>query len=221
VRNIGISYGAVVTFTSGAVSQCTAFACYMLDPGNDLRACVFSSFLKSVTVPTVIAGVGADLVLVGGGDDCSFDGVSFVDPDGLPEPPPPGLRFPWGVLQLGLDDCIVGATVRIEITIDDTMPIPPPTWFKNFGNGWSTYPSVLSGSTFAIDLTDGGAGDADGEANGVIVDPGGPAVDEQSLEPKPVPLLGGSAARAILLLLLVAIGGLGLRRQLHRFRREG
>jgi hypothetical protein len=52
-------------------------------------------------------------------------------------------------------------------------------WFKwNAFSGWQLYPAnfgtTVDGNTYVeLTLTDGGAGDADGLANGVIVDPSG------------------------------------------------
>ena len=56
---------------------------------------------------------------------------------------------------------------------------------------------------YTMTLTDGGWGDADGVANGVIVDPQGPGQN-----PTDIPTLGEWAAIVLMLLLLA----LGLRR---------
>lgn len=41
---------------------------------------------------------------------------------------------------------------------------------------WTQLDAEIDGSTVTFTLTDGGVGDADGVADGTIVDPGAPAV---------------------------------------------
>jgi hypothetical protein len=49
-------------------------------------------------------------------------------------------------------------------------------YFKYHNNTWSQFAGAsFAGSQVTLTLVDGGAGDADGIANGVIVDPGAPA----------------------------------------------
>jgi hypothetical protein len=63
--------------------------------------------------------------------------------------------------------------------------------------------ATISGNTITLHLTDGGLGDADGNANGVIIDPvvpvrivpAGPAPTVTKLSPKSGPVAGGTAVK--------------------------
>src|SRR3990170_1638777 len=65
-----------------------------------------------------------------------------------------------------------------------TLPASVPfgtKYYKIDSSGFHEHAdAVISGNTVTLDLTDGGAFDDDGTANGVIVDPGGVAVHVSS-----------------------------------------
>jgi predicted extracellular nuclease len=131
---------------------------------------------SSLTIPTLADGVDAFIeVTTPTGDKCGFSAAEFVDPNSMAALPPANLEFPYGVLQFTVERCSVGTTATINVT----LPSIPDflAWLKHTATGgWDIYPHVLVDSTFSFDVTDGGMGDEDGVANGVIVDPSGPAV---------------------------------------------
>jgi hypothetical protein len=65
----------------------------------------------------------------------------------------------------------VGGTARFELY----LPEKPNTWAKWYKydpiNGWYEFPVDSDGDKYYLEITDGGVGDADGVANGIIVDP--------------------------------------------------
>jgi hypothetical protein len=69
-----------------------------------------------------------------------------------------------------------GATAIVALEFP--TPFPPGTrYFKVNDNGFYEFSgAVFSGNRVTLTIRDGGNGDSDGMANGVIVDPGGPAV---------------------------------------------
>jgi hypothetical protein len=69
-------------------------------------------------------------------------------------------------------------------------------------------PAVISGNTVTFSITDGGLGDDDLPANGVIVDQGGPGVPSITA----IPTLS-EWALAFLALLLVRLGAQRVRRR--------
>jgi len=99
-----------------------------------------------------------------------------IDPYIIPDTPGPE-NFPYGLLNLNLQLTSIGGTARIEIY----LPEPPDTqyrWFKyDPVNGWYEYPVFVEGSNYILEITDGGFGDADNIANGIIVDPIGLSSD--------------------------------------------
>ena len=102
-------------------------------------------------------------------------GVEATDPATL-SPPPPGVSLPVGVLNFEVHGVTPGATVSIDVF---TPPgTSPNSYFKFDDPNWIDFTAnaTFAGDVVTLTLTDGGAGDADGVANGVIVDPGAPAV---------------------------------------------
>jgi len=61
-------------------------------------------------------------------------------------------------------------------------------WKYHTPEGWYQIPmgDDDGDNVITIELTDGGLGDDDGEANGVIVDAGGPAIPSPTATPPPV-----------------------------------
>ena len=79
--------------------------------------------------------------------------------------------FRFGAYSFELN-VLEGSTVDVVIE----TPSPATTLFKSIDGEWAEYPATFDGTSIAFTLTDGGSGDADGAANGVIVDPVAAAV---------------------------------------------
>jgi hypothetical protein len=81
--------------------------------------------------------------------------------------------FPVGVLGFDIGGVVPGESV--QVTID--LPVTADSYWKLDGGSWSQYANASSsGDSLLLTLTDGGPGDADGIANGIISDPGAPAI---------------------------------------------
>lgn len=130
----------------------------------------------SITIPTLADGVDAFVeVTTPLGDKCGFSSIEFVAAGSLANAPPANLEFPFGVLQFTVETCSAGTSATVSVTLPDIPDIL--SWFKHTdAGGWDIYPSTLNGNVFSFEVTDGGMGDEDGVANGVIVDPSGPAI---------------------------------------------
>ncbi len=96
------------------------------------------------------------------------------DPEDLPVPPPPaGLSLPHGLISFDVADVEPGATITVTIQ----LPGPADEYWKYFDGEWlQVEDAVFDGNSVSFTLTDGGFGDASGEANGYIVDPGAPVI---------------------------------------------
>jgi len=114
-------------------------------------------------------GVSADLV-----------SVLPISPDDIPdEVNKPGL-MPYGLFELIVNVDPAGSAVQVTFYFPEPLPpgfvwykhLPPPLGWINF-NAQVVYNANRTQAT--VTLVDGGAGDADGAANGTIVDPSGPA----------------------------------------------
>jgi hypothetical protein len=91
----------------------------------------------------------------------------------------PGVIFPYGFFSFNITNLNPGATAIITITLPSNMPAG--TQYRKCINGqWVNCTSLLGhndgDNILTLTITDGGLGDADGLANGTIVDPGGPAL---------------------------------------------
>jgi hypothetical protein len=121
-----------------------------------------TAFQLSVT--TVLASTGTVSNLV------------QVNPSTLP-PPPNAVTFPDGLFSFRLGGLILGQSVTVSIT----APPSGSQYWKygptpdNHASHWYQLPAVFSANTATITIVDGGLGDDDLSANGVIVDTGGPA----------------------------------------------
>jgi len=97
----------------------------------------------------------------------------------LPCPPRPDLDFPFGLFSFTVNGITPGSTVTIVIILPSNAPTNIQYW-KCINGNWVDCTSLLGSnngdSILTITITDGGLGDRDGAANGIIVDPGGPAV---------------------------------------------
>jgi len=86
---------------------------------------------------------------------------------------PEGIGFPDGLVFFNVDDIDPGATVPVTITFPTTYP-DSAKYYKVDEDGFHEFQdAVINGNTVTLNLTDGGAGDSDGEVNGKIHDPGG------------------------------------------------
>ncbi len=89
-------------------------------------------------------------------------------------PPPANYSLPEGVADFQLAGVPTGQSVDIEIFSSNTADV---TGYAKFQDGvWFTLPSAnvqVLADRVIITLVDGGVGDDDGIANGIIVDPGG------------------------------------------------
>jgi hypothetical protein len=99
----------------------------------------------------------------------------------------------------------------VTITIHYPSPLPIGTQYWKFGPTpgnttphWYTIPATISGNTVMFTVTDGGLGDDDVTANGVIVDQGGPGVREVPQTTAAIPAVDRSMLALLAALLAVA-----------------
>lgn len=84
--------------------------------------------------------------------------------------------FPHGFFSYTVDYIPVGSSVTVTITLPSSMPVDTQAW-KCVNGKWINCTAILGDNNgdniLTLTLTDGGPYDADGLANGVIVDPVG------------------------------------------------
>lgn len=108
---------------------------------------------------------------------------------------PPGVVFPFGVLNFTISGIAPGATVNLSVFVDYDPTIVDYMKRNRNTNNWDYLGATVSQIGTAktrldFQLTDGGDYDTDGLPNGSLVDPGGP-VQVNAINVTPVPALGG------------------------------
>ena len=120
---------------------------------------------SETTAPAVGTGTASFTPSQGGIED-----LTAVAPPGLPS-----VTFPHGMFSFKIMGLTPGQTVTLTITLP--APVPVGTlWWKYHNGQWYSLPNLSDNgdNIMVIQLTDGGSGDLDGVANGIITDPGGP-----------------------------------------------
>ena len=87
----------------------------------------------------------------------------------------PSVTFPHGMFNFKITGLTPGQTVTLTIELPDPVPVGT-VWWKYDNGRWHSLPNLNDNGNniMVIQVKDGGVGDSDGVANGIIVDPGGP-----------------------------------------------
>src|SRR5205823_5586077 len=95
-------------------------------------------------------------------------------------PPSTGIDLPLGLFGFSVTSVPVGGSADVQEILPND--ITPTSYYKQDPTTGALHPfnydgsvgAELDGQLVTLHLVDGGPGDADGQANGVIMDPGGP-----------------------------------------------
>jgi subtilase family serine protease/photosystem II stability/assembly factor-like uncharacterized protein len=114
----------------------------------------------------------------------SIVNVRPVDPDNMPGIGNRPVEIPFGFISFNAS-CPKGAQIEVSIYFSEPLP-SNARWFKfDYNTGFEDFSShtkyLPSKNQIILTLEDGGFGDADGIANGVIVDPGGIGIAPETL----------------------------------------
>jgi hypothetical protein len=134
---------------------------------------------------------GSEYLVIESEPGTSLTNVAVADPDTLGTPPP-GAMFPLGALQFNVEGFAPGAAVQVGILLPvgtdvstyfkygDEPAIPGDHWYEFLDDG-NTGATLLP-DRIVLNLVDGGRGDDDITANGVIIDPGAPTLGDDFLK---------------------------------------
>ncbi|MFZ4480177.1 MAG: IPTL-CTERM sorting domain-containing protein, partial [Rhodoferax sp.] len=186
--------------SAGSTASCTLTN---VTAAKSVTANFTAASTSQANLPTTANGVTANMSVSG---CASISTAAFAAPAaGAPS----NTTFPFGMLGFTLNGCISGP---VAVTINYSQPLPSgATFYKNINGTYSAYPATLGANTVTFSLTDGGSGDADGQVNGSIRDPGGIGVPGSTA---PIPTL--SEWGLIFLSSLMAMFGIQ-----HTRRRKG
>jgi hypothetical protein len=152
---------------------CQAYTFPKFNPYNYAIG-VFKLFNTGVATVT---GTGAATFLT---DYGVVTKATAVDEATLPMTGKPNVTFPHGLFSFTISDIPVGSSVTVTLTLPSEVPEGTEYWKYDAVQGWVEMTSLMGDddgdNVLTLILTDGGPGDGDGMANGVIVDPGGPGV---------------------------------------------
>ena len=137
-------------------------------PNDPSRATLNTCVGASQVLVDVSLSPGAELIEV----QCFSDSDSGLCQTGKPD----DYCFSYGLVSFKVRGLTPGQTIQVTMTWPGSLPVGA-RYYKINATGFYVFPNVVfSGRTAILTLTDGGAGDLDGTANGVIIDPGGVAV---------------------------------------------
>jgi hypothetical protein len=134
----------------------------------------FDSVNPDAITFTFSTGENMGLYVESGGD-CTF--LNVVDPSTIPDSGDKPENLVYGLIDMQIKVAIPGSTATAKIY----LPTPAPAgyrWYKySPTNGWSDYSANTQFNAtrdeVTLTLTDGGVGDDDLVANGMIADPSG------------------------------------------------
>ncbi len=180
-----INPGPTVDFDNdGNFDVCTSSICSMISFNNNIlsyRVAHFTSYSseEQANVNTS-TGTGTAYLSPSAG---YISNIQAVNESSLPTAGKPNVTFPHGLFSFNISGLASGQTVTVKITY--------PTNISNISEYWKFGPT-LSNTTphwyqipvgsndgdniITINLTDGGLGDHDLTADGIIMDPGGSAL---------------------------------------------
>jgi hypothetical protein len=110
-------------------------------------------------------------------DSGTIEDLTALNESDLPEGNT-AIDFPHGLFCFNITGLSEGETVNVTINFPQDIPATAQYWRYHTPEGWYQIPmgSNDGDHIITIQLTDGGIGDDDDRANGVIVDQGGPGV---------------------------------------------
>ena len=141
----------------------------------------------SFSGPTATGSGMSKVEFSGGGAECTFSKSAYLPApnnanstvDALTDPAQ--LSFPDGLVDFTASGCVGGSTLNFTLTLPSAAPAGATLYkygptFSDTTPHWYSFPASFNGKTVTFSVTDGGLGDDDLSANGVIADPSGVAV---------------------------------------------
>jgi hypothetical protein len=105
----------------------------------------------------------------------AFQNVAIVPASTLSttgKPDASSYDFPKGAIEYTVTGVPIGGQITVTITFANAIPSGSQVYKVSNSGGYQLFPNaVINGNQVTLTLTDGGLGDDDGTANGVIVDP--------------------------------------------------
>jgi hypothetical protein len=185
--------------TNGVTYSCTVVATNSAVSGAASAPVQVTPTFRSYTAPSPTGTGSITASFTGGGASCNYSLAQYIPLTGHPVSPPAGtaptgISFPQGLFDFATSGCTPGSTITMTVTYPQPLP-PSLTQYWKYGPtpsnptpNWYVLPATISGATASFTITDGQLGDDDLQANGSIVDQGGPGVSPAAPVPAPAPV---------------------------------
>jgi len=126
---------------------------------------------KDETIASFVGKIGK-MALKVGRNGCRITDAAFIPDAILTERWKPSVPLRYGGLQFKLRDINVGETVTVQVIIGRNFKKNSQYWKYDPNIGYTQVDAMVSGNIMSFTLADGGVGDTDHVANGIIEDPG-------------------------------------------------
>jgi hypothetical protein len=128
---------------------------------------------EEIALKTAIGDAGVKIKVIRVSSGVVAQTVKELDPNTIPDSVNKPASFPLGLLGFKL---IVepGAFAQVEISFSGAVPQDADWYIYNVEEGWHPYAGAIfsrNRRSVTLNFQDGGIGDADGVANGIIVNP--------------------------------------------------
>ncbi|MFQ5900079.1 MAG: PKD domain-containing protein [Thermodesulfobacteriota bacterium] len=130
-----------------------------------------------------VTGNGMITLYTGSG---KFSMVKSHDVYDIASPPSNAIWFPYGLYSFQVGGVTAGESIQVAVMLPEAISeYENARWYMYQGDRWVDYTANVASlkdgdNVVIINLIDGGIGDRDGSANGVIDDPGGVAVNNNN-----------------------------------------
>ena len=147
------------------------------DPTLDLDA-DGTSDITQADMKVVKSGLDNSAIIVQtGSNTASIDRLVWIDPAGIADSLNRPDNLPIGLINFKMTVATPGATAEVVIYFSQPALAGARWYWYHPLTGWQDYSSHATfspdGTSVTLSLMDGGYGDADGAANGIIADPSG------------------------------------------------
>ena len=150
-----------------------------------------TGFPVNVRAMQCATGLNAGIEMPGAGE---LVGLSVIDPESIPDSNNKPSSLPYGLFDINIK-IAVGGTAQVKFYLSEPLSLGYH-WYKlNTEGEWYQFDQYvdynINRDEATLTIVDGGAGDDDGVANGIISDPSGPGllIHPENMTVKSIPSL--------------------------------
>ncbi|MEI6153833.1 MAG: CFI-box-CTERM domain-containing protein, partial [Deltaproteobacteria bacterium] len=175
--------GKIVTFTpSNNLSNGETYTASIKTAALGNAQWSFTTIATNKASPSTPTGTGKITIDTTATPISNVNALLDTDPSLNQTNKPTGYMFKDGVVSYNLSGVPIGGTVLVSLTFPSGIPAGSRIYKVSDSSGFYQFTNVtINGNTATLTLTDGGAGDNDGVADGNISDPVGVGISTASV----------------------------------------